>query len=122
MKRSGPRPGEGRLGCIIWLLVLAAFALVCFKAIPVKIKSAELYDYMEEQAKFAGSTSSEILRQRIIKRAGDLGLPVKPKDVMVERAGGRIRMTVSYTVLLEFPAYTYRWSFTHEVDRPIFVI
>ena len=44
MTRQLSRYGEGKLGCIIWLLVLGAVVLVAAKLIPVRIRSAELYE------------------------------------------------------------------------------
>lgn len=122
MDRLQNRPGQGKVGCVLWLLVLLGFVAVCYKVIPVKIRSAELYDFMEEQAMFAGTTREEVLKKRILDRAKDLDLPVKAKDIKIERRGGRIRMRCTYTVPLEFPGYTYLWNFEHIIDRPVFVV
>lgn len=131
MTRAQLRSGEGRLGCILWLAVLGAFILICWKAVPIKIHSAELQDYMEEQAKFAGRAPPEVLKKRILKRAEELDLPVKATDLKVERLSGRIRMKCTYTVHLEAPFFilkleppfiTQTWSFELYVDRPVFVV
>lgn len=122
MDRLQNHPGQGKVGCVLWLLVLLGFVAVCYKVIPVKIRSAELYDFMEEQAMFAGTTREEVLKKRILDRAKDLDLPVKAKDIKIERRGGRIRMRCTYTVPLEFPGYTYLWNFEHIIDRPVFVV
>lgn len=122
MGKLHPRHGQGKLGCILWLLVLLAFLGICFKAIPVKIHSAELYDFMEEQAMFAGSAKPEEIKKRILRRAEELELPLKAKDLSVEQHGGRIRMKATYTVPLEFPGYTHYWKFEHVIDRPVFVV
>lgn len=113
--------GEGNLGCILWVLALAIVVLIAWEAVPVKIASAQLYDFMVEQAKFAANSSPETIEKRILFRARELELPVEGRDVSVERIGDRIRMKVSYTVELEYPFYTYVWEFDHEVDRPIFI-
>jgi hypothetical protein len=118
MRRRG-ESGNGRIGCILWALGLAVVVLICWKAVPVKIASAELYDFMEEQAKFSG-LSQEAMKKGILLRARELDLPVQEKQVSVERFGDRIRMRVTYTVPLEFPGYTYYWNFNHEVDRTVF--
>lgn len=121
-RRGNPwQRGEGNLGCVLWLLLLAVAVLIAWKAVPVKIKSAELYDFMVEQAKWAASSNPEVIKKRILHRAKELDLPVDEKNVQVERIGDRIRMKCSYTVPLDFPGYTYHWNFAHEVDRPIFI-
>ncbi len=122
MSRLHPRRGEGKIGCILWSALLIAFVGVCWKVVPVKISSAELYDFMEEQAMFAGTSKPEAIKKRIVVRAEELDLPVTKKDIVVQRRGGRVRMKCTYTVPIEFPGYTYNWKFEHVVDRPVFVV
>jgi len=122
MSRLYLRPGQGKIGCILWLLVLLAVIGIAAKLIPIKIRSAELYDFMEEQAMFAGRTGPEELKKRILIRAEDLDLPLLKKNLNVERRGGRIRMRATYTVPIELPGYTYYWDFEHILDRPVFVV
>jgi hypothetical protein len=106
---------------MLWILVLIVLALVLWKAIPVKIRSAELYDYMVEQARASQFTTSEALEKRILARAQQLGLPLDKDNIKAVQDGGRVRMTATYTVPLEFPGYTYQWNFRHEIDEPIFI-
>ncbi len=131
MMRRQLRTGEGRLGCFLWLTALGLLILVCWKAVPIKIHGAELYDYMEEQAMFAGRVSPAQLEKRILKRAKELDLPVKPNDIKVERVGPRIRIKCTFTVHLESPFFivqmkppfiTQTWNFNFYVDRPVFTV
>ena len=122
MVRLNPRYGQGKIGCILWLLALLAVVGIAAKLVPIKIRSAELYDFMEEQAMFAGRASAETLKKRILERAVDLELPLDKKNLTVERRGGRIRMRATYTVPVELPGYTYYWDFEHIIDRPVFVV
>ncbi len=122
MPRKYSRFGEGKLGCIIWLLALVAVVGIATKLIPIKIRSAELYDFMEEQAMFAGRRSPEQLKQAILGRAEELDLPLTKKNIEIRRTGGRIRMRAFYTVPVEFPGYTYYWEFEHIIDRPVFIV
>jgi len=113
--------GDGKLGCVLWSILLIVGILIGWKAIPVKIATSELYDFMVEQAKWAGSTPSEVLVKRIVGKANELDLPVDAKMVSAEKPGDRIRMRATFTVPLEFPGYTYDWHFDLQVERPIFV-
>jgi hypothetical protein len=123
MRRRIAERGEGNLGCILWLLVLGLAVMISMKAIPVKIASAELYDYMDEVARSAGvRTTAEDVEKAILVRAADLKLPLDKDQVTVTRQGDRLRMRAEYTVPLEFPGYTYNWHFVHELDRPIFIV
>lgn len=119
-KRHG-QAGDSKLGCILWTLLLGAGVLIGWKAIPVKISTSELYDYMVEQAKWAGNTPAEVLEKRIYNKGNELGLPLDPKQVKVEKPTDKVRMRAVFTVPLEFPGYTYEWKFDLQVERPIFI-
>lgn len=113
--------GEGRIGCIFWSLVLLAGILVAWQVVPVKIRTAEFHDYMQDQAQLAGRRSAEGIKKDLMNKANELELPVGAKNLTVTKARERIRMHTEYTVVVEFPlGYTYDWDFVHDVDRPIF--
>lgn len=118
-RRLGER-GEGNLGCILWLIILALAIGFAWKAVPVKIASAQLYDYMVEQAKFAHNAKPDRIKQRILHKARELELPLDAKNLRVERVGDRMRMHAEYTVPVEYPGYTWNWKFEHDVDRGIY--
>jgi len=121
MRHRVAERGEGNLGCILWLAVLALAILIGVKMVPVKIASSTLYDFMEEQAKFAATAAPDALARSIVNKAKELELPVSKDDVHVERVGDNIRMRAVFTVPVEFPGYTYLWHFDHQVNRPIFI-
>lgn len=123
MPRRRTERGEGNIGCILWLLALGLALLIAWKAVPVKIQSAELYDFMDELAKFrAERTPTEELEKQIVDRAKQLGIPLDKRNVRVERRADRIFIEVEYTIPVEFPGYTYPWHFRQTLDRPIFII
>lgn len=118
-RRFGER-GEGNFGCILWLIILALAIGFAWKAVPVKIASAQLYDYMVEQAKFAHNAKPDRIKQRVLHKARELELPLDAKNLRVERVGDRIRMHAEYMVPVEYPGYTWNWKFEHDVDRGIY--
>ncbi|HEX9943982.1 MAG TPA: hypothetical protein VGG03_18375 [Thermoanaerobaculia bacterium] len=123
MPRRRSERGEGNLGCILWLLVFGLAVLIAWKAVPVKVQSAELYDYLDEIAKFgAARRPAEDIEKDIMERAKQLDIPLQKKDVKVERTRDRIYIELEYTVPVEFPGYTYQWHFRQKLDRPIFII
>ncbi|HEV7503924.1 MAG TPA: hypothetical protein VGS07_03340 [Thermoanaerobaculia bacterium] len=123
MLRRRSERGEGNLGCILWVVALGLVALIAWKAIPVKIQSSELYDYMDELAKFnSARTPPEELTKMIMDRAHGLGIPIEKGDIKVEHNGDRIFMEVDYTVPLDILGMVYRWHFHQKLDRPIFIV
>lgn len=114
--------GDSKLGCIFWLALVIVGGLIAWKAVPVKVKSAELHDHMTDMAIFATrERSSEAIKKNVLAKAKELGLPLDAKNLEVERSESRISLIADYTVVLEFPfGVDYEWKFHHEVDRPIF--
>ena len=120
MRRRSER-GDGNVGCIVWLLILVIVVAIGWKAIPVKLRTSQLYDYMVELSKFSAQAPPDELELRILARARELELPVTKEGVLVQRIGDRIKLEAHYAVPLDYPGYTYQWSFNHVVDRPIFI-
>lgn len=114
--------GEGNAGCLVWTLLLVVVGLVLWKAVPVKMANAEMYDYMVELTKFSANLPAEELKKRVLGKARELELPVTGKQVEVEKTKERVKIRCRYTVPVEFPGYLYQWEVDHLVDRPIFYL
>lgn len=122
MRPRRSQTGEGKIGCIVWTLLLILGAMVAYEMVPIKMKSAQLYDYMEDQASDATyNRNSEATKKRILRKARDLDIPLDKDNLSVERIGDRIRMKATYTIPAEFPGYTYYWKFDHEIDRNLYI-
>ena len=121
MLRKTAQLGEGKLGCIIWLLLAGAFAYVAYQAIPVKMKSAEMEEFMTRQAERAGRAEPEQIKAAVLARAQELGLPIARENVDVSKGGGRVRIACKYEVPVSLFVYTYVWKFDLLVDRPVFI-
>ena len=116
---SGQR-GEGNFGCIAWAIVFILVAFVAWKAVPVKVTSAQLHDFMDEQAKFAQNSTSDRIYKAVMNKAKELNITVDAKALRVDRTPDYIKMKIEYTIPVDFGVYVYQWHFEHVVDRPIF--
>ena len=113
--------GEGQLGCIIGLIILIAAGFTAYKMIPVKVKAAEMRQEIVDEGKSAGLRNDKEIRANIMNKAQELGLPLDDKDLIIARTGNSsIRIEAKYIVPIEFPGYTYQWSFQHKTENPIF--
>jgi hypothetical protein len=122
MLREKRQRGEGRIGCLFWLTLLAIVVLVGFKMVPVKYRSSQFYDFMYEQAKYAQQTTPDDMKKTLLRKARELQLPVDPKRLTVAKRGGRIQIECSYEIPISFPLnYTYVWQFQEEINEPIFI-
>ena len=114
--------GEGKAGCIFWMAVLAAFIYIAYQAVPAKVNISDLEEFMTRQAESAGSASAQQIKENILARARDLGLPVTKDNLSVEKAAGRIVIVCKYEMPISLLVYTYPWQIEHRIDRPVFVI
>ena len=120
MRISRRERGEGNLGCLFGLILLAAALFVAYKMIPVKVKNAELRQVITDEAKSAGTHRDGQIMETILAKAREDNLPVTEDDVKINRANSEITVEVDYTVPVEFPGYTYQWHIHHVAQNPIF--
>jgi hypothetical protein len=120
MVRSRRQTGEGKLGCLVGVILLLIGVFIAYKMIPVKVKAAELRQTVVDEAKSAGTHNDESIRQAILVKAKDLNLPVTNEDIQTSRAHSEITVEVNYVVPIDFPGFTYQWHIQHYAHNPIF--
>ena len=121
-KNDRRQRGDSKLGCVLWLLLLAIVGYIGYQVIPVKIKDMQLKDHMEELAQRSPRATARQFSESIHKRALELGLPVEKKNIRVEKNMRRARMQVEYVVQVNIIVTTIDWSFNHDLERDIFII
>jgi len=116
--------GAGNIGCLLWLIVLVAVGHVLWKVVPVKIRSSEFYDVMQEQASFGSIKSEQAIQYEVLRRAEELRIPVTKDNLKVLRSREAVTVEAHYQIPIEFfgGAYTYVWKFDPVVVRPTFAV
>jgi hypothetical protein len=120
MRKSRRERGEGQFGCLIGLILLGLAIFVAWKMIPVKVKAAELRQTVVDEAKSAGTHNDDRIKSAILAKAKEDDLPVGEDDIKIVRNAGEITVTVTYTIPIVFPGYTYNWHIEHQATNPIF--
>ena len=120
MRVSRRQRGEGQLGCIVGLIILAIGIFIARKMIPVKVRAADLRQEIMDDAKSAGMMNEERIRASILAKAREDQLPVSDDNVKITRGSNQITIVVDYVVPIEFPGYTYQWHVHHEASNPLF--
>jgi hypothetical protein len=120
MRKSRRERGESQFGCLIGLILLGLAIFVAWKMIPVKVKAAELRQTVVDEAKSAGTHNDERIKAAILNKAREDNLPVTEENINIVRGSGEISVTVTYTIPIVFPGYTYNWHLVHEARNPIF--
>jgi hypothetical protein len=124
MKDARRARGEGRIGCIIWLAILALIAYALFKIVPVKIANSTFEDFLTEQASFGSIKSAKQIESEILMKAKELEIPVTKDNLTIVRTREKITIEAHYTLNIVFfgGAYTYIWKRDPVVERPLFVV
>ncbi len=96
--------GEGKIGCIVSLLVLVVLGATGFKVVPVMFTNHELLKYAEEVATRAAVLTKENIELQIRQKAKELEIveALEPGAIVVTRTqrggeGGTCRVALSYT-------------------------
>jgi len=120
MVRHGER-GEGRLGLLIAVAVVAIGIFLAVKIIPVRIAAYEFRDYIEEECRFAAVRKSDgEVRERIIQKAEDLEIPLDPKKLQMKRYSGEMIIKANYEQPIDLSVTTYVFKFQIEERAPLF--
>ena len=120
MRKSRRERGESQFGCLIGLILLGLAIFVAWKMIPAKVKAAELRQTVVDEAKSAGTHNDDRIKSAILAKAREDNLPVTEDDIKIVRTTAEISVTVTYTIPIVFPGYTYNWHLEHEAKNPIF--
>lgn len=114
--------GDVPIGCLVGGVVGLIVMLVAIKVVPIMINVGELDKEISVLADRANRREyhDERIRKDILVKAESLDLPVTKKNIDIKRSSNRIKITVRYTVPIEFPGYTYLWHKEHFQDRPLF--
>jgi len=86
-------------------VVLLIVVLVAIKAAPVVVNVGELdntISVLADRANRREYNDKRILAE-ILRKAESLDLPVAKKNVKIKRTSNRIKITVIYTIPIEFP-------------------
>ena len=103
---------------LLKLTVVVVILFGAYRAGMAEYRFSQLKDSTHSLLVLGTETPIEDLRQQILKRAGDLALPVPPENVEVTREGVRTTAKVSFHQEVEvFPGVTYprEFAFSDEI-------
>ena len=124
MRSKRSARGAGNVGCLLWLIVAVAVGHVLWKVVPVKIRTSEFYDVMQEQASFGSIKSEQQIQWEILRRAEQLKIPVTKENFKIVRSRESVTVEAHYEIPIEFfgGLYRYVWKFDPVVTRPTFAV
>jgi len=107
--------GSGKIGCLIWLLILWGALYVGYKFGEAQWAYLSLKEDVQEIARGAASQARlnlDAVRRQVMDRAKVLGVSIAAEDITVEERDNDITVDVYWEVALEFPFYTYYQDYT----------
>jgi len=109
--RDGQR-GASRLSTLVWLVVFGCFMYVGVMVVPVLVGEYEFQDAMTTAARIGAASrlSADDIRKTLIAEAREDQIPIQAQDIHVESGGGRVNVSVSYSVTVNLQVY--RWTLT----------
>jgi Tfp pilus assembly major pilin PilA len=119
--------GEGKVGCISSLVVLALLTAIAIKMVPVYYANNQLYDAAERKAEGASGRAEEVLLRELLEEARTIGVEqaIKPRAITVTKRGGGDGMgsctvTLNYTTTIDFYGfYKYDVIVDKRITKPL---
>ena len=117
----GSQRGEGRLGLLVALIVVGSAVFTGMKIIPVRVAAYEFRDVLREEARYGAVRNTDAtVAQRILERAAELDVPIKPENLSVRRTQHEITIIASYQQPIDLKLTTYVYRFEATEKAPLF--
>ena len=114
--------GEGALGLIVGLALLAVASIFLFKVVPLHIHGNEMYDVMQEQANFASMKPLDKIQWEIFRKGEEILPPncLPLSEIKVLHKGQAVYVSAKYTEAVDVLGYHYVYNFDRTVEKPTF--
>ena len=109
----------GTLGCLFWLLLLGALAVVAFRFGMPYVDYLRFKDAMKGQANGAELNTDAEIRTFLVETAEGLGIPVAERDIDVRRARDTITIRTEWTREVVLPKYRRTLHFQPRVSATL---
>ena len=121
VRKRNVQRGEGRMGFVITLIVIAAAVFIGIKVIPVRVAAYEFHDVLREEARYgAVRDSDEKVFKRILEKAEELDVPLDKKNLSVKRTESQMIITASYEQPIDLKVTKYVYRFNATEKAPLF--
>ena len=90
---------------VLALLIVALFAASQF--IPAYFHAFQFNDFIRQEVKFAAAArrTTENIRARIVEKAPEFNLAIKPKDIRITRRGPAFTVELDYIIAIDLRFY-----------------
>ena len=119
--RKGER-GSARFKFLIVALIIGAVAYAGYQYVPVAYQAYLFKDLMQQKvdAAVALGHPPDWVHEQLAKSAPDYNVP-PDAEIVPTKKDQRMEVTVRFTTPIEFPGYTYEYSFDHTAKSTDFI-
>lgn len=112
--------GEGRIGLIIGLLVVAGAIYFLKLAVPPRIQKAEFADFIEQKTRtfVVNQITIEQLTTSILDEAKRLEIPISEESLTIDDTESRVRVRAKYTITQDIIGGK-TWVQVHEIEKEV---
>jgi hypothetical protein len=94
----------GKIKALLGLIVMAVVIYALWNLVPMELAKLQFQDELANTAKFATTYQTEDqIRDQVMKKAQDIGVPVQPDNVHITRDSGHVTITADYEVVITPP-------------------
>lgn len=117
----GNQKGEGKIGLLIGLTVLAVGIFLGAKIVPVRVDAYELRDTMRQEVRRGAIHGDpQKLAELILEKADELRVPLDKKRLEVRKTRSEMIIKASYEQEIDLKVTTYVYRFEAEERAPLF--
>lgn len=123
MRESSSQRGEGRMGTLVALVVVAVFGMALWNVGPLYIADYTLADHMIQTARRPSYLKDRQILDLLMEEVKNQGLLdyIKPAQFKIIKRDGSRRIELKYTRTIEvLPGWTRTFDFDHVADERFF--
>jgi hypothetical protein len=98
---------------ILIVLVVIALLYTAAQYMPAYVAAFQLNDYIRQEVKYAATSrkTMDVLRADIVRKAADLEIPVKTRDIRITRRGPSFTLELDYRWPIDMKLYHHQLVF-----------
>jgi hypothetical protein len=93
----------GRIKTLLGIVVLAVVVYALWTTIPIYLAKFQFEDELASIAKFSADHNEDQLRDEVMKKAKEIGVPLQPENIHIIKDSGHVVINTSYTVVVKLP-------------------
>lgn len=97
------RPGLTKLGCLVWVLFVAATLYFGIPVVETYVRYQRFRDRIKQELRFRADLPNERIKRNLQMAADSLGLPPEAGEVTVTRQSGVVTVEADYEEIIHLP-------------------